>query len=144
MATELDKDAFRANRMFSLYADETTYTDDVLDAGYATGKLYIEDSGCTFDDDQLSWVFMLMLAHILYIQDQVLKGNNSVVVSSGTESKVTVSLVEPPAEGMFSLWLRVSPYGRQILALLVAASAGGFTVGGLPERSAFRKVGGVL
>jgi hypothetical protein len=142
MATELDLDEFRENRMFTQYSDPGTYTDTIINSAFATSKIYIEDNSCTFDDDQLSWVLQLMTAHLLYIQDQIIAGYNSVVVSSGTEGKVSVTLVDPPSSESFSYWLNVSPYGRQVLAMLAAASAGGFYVGGSPERKGFRKIGG--
>ncbi|MNJ79317.1 hypothetical protein D3C77_772930 [compost metagenome] len=45
---------------------------------------------------------------------------------------------------MWSYWLGMTPYGMQLMALLKVCTGGGLYVGGLPERAAFRSVGGIF
>ncbi len=134
--------------VFDLSAFRTAYPvfDSVPDAtvqAAATSALcLIGQDGC--DCDVQMW--QLMVAHLLYIQGQVAAGNgNAGAVTSATIDKVSVSLAAPPfGTSAYKFWLFKSPYGGQLLALLDRCSKGGVYVGGLPERSAFRSVGGVF
>lgn len=59
--------------------------------------------------------------------------------------KVSVSVTPPPVKTQFDWWLSLTPYGQMLLALLQGVTAGGIYIGlGVPERSAFRKAGGVF
>lgn len=131
---------FRVN--FPAYSDETKYPDSVLNAKYAIGKCYIADNDCTLPEECREYALQLMLAHLLYIQDDIASGNTSRVITSATEGSVSVSLAEPPSPDNWYYWLNTSPYGPQLIAMLEAASVGGFCVGGMPERKGFRKIGG--
>ena len=82
---------------------------------------------------------MLMLAHLLYIQDQVFAGNNTQQIASASEGPVSVSFQSPPTSSTFFYWLNATPYGSQIAAMLSVAAVSGFYVGGSPERAGFRK-----
>lgn len=134
--------------VFDLSAFRTAYPvfDSVPDAtvqAAATSALcLIGQDGC--DCDVQMW--QLMVAHLLYIQGQVATGNgNAGAVTSATIDKVSVSFAAPPfGTSAYKFWLFKSPYGGQLLALLDRCSKGGVYVGGLPERSAFRSVGGVF
>lgn len=128
----LDITVFR--ELFSAYASETDYPDTTLQQWYAIGKCYIKDNDCVLPEECRSFALMAMLAHLLYIQDQVKAGNQVRVITSATEGKVSVSLAEPPSSSSFSYWLNSSPYGDQVLAMLVVEFAGGGWVGdGLPR-----------
>ena len=134
--------------VFDLSAFRTAYPvfDSVPDAtvqAAATSALcLIGQDGC--DCDVQMW--QLMVAHLLYIQGQVATGNgNAGAVTSATIDKVSVSFAAPPfGTSAYKFWLFKSPYGGQLLAMLDRCSKGGVYVGGLPERSAFRSVGGVF
>lgn len=134
--------------VFDLSAFRTAYPvfDSVPDAtgqAAATSALcLIGQDGC--DCDVQMW--QLMVAHLLYIQGQVATGNgNAGAVTSATIDKVSVAFAAPPfGTSAYKFWLFKSPYGGQLLALLDRCSKGGVYVGGLPERSAFRSVGGVF
>lgn len=134
--------------VFDLSAFRTAYPvfDSVPDAtvqAAATSALcLIGQDGC--DCDVQMW--QLMVAHLLYIQGQVATGNgNAGAVTSATIDKVSVSFAAPPfGTSAYKFWLFKSPYGGQLLAMLDRCSRGGVYVGGLPERSAFRSVGGVF
>lgn len=134
--------------VFDLSAFRTAYPvfDSVPDAtvqAAATSALcLIGQDGC--DCDTQMW--QLMVAHLLYIQGQVATGNgNAGAVTSATIDKVSVAFAAPPfGTSAYKFWLFKSPYGGQLLAMLDRCSRGGVYVGGLPERSAFRSVGGVF
>lgn len=134
--------------VFDLSAFRTAYPvfDSVPDAtvqAAATSALcLIGQDGCDCDVQQ----WQLMVAHLLYIQGQVATGNgNAGAVTSATIDKVSVGFAAPPfGTSAYKFWLFKSPYGGQLLAMLDRCSKGGVYVGGLPERSAFRSVGGVF
>ena len=134
--------------VFDLSAFRTAYPvfDSVPDAtvqAAATSALcMIGQDGCDCDVQQ----WQLMVAHLLYIQGQVATGNgNAGAVTSATIDKVSVAFAAPPfGTSAYKFWLFKSPYGGQLLAMLDRCSKGGVYVGGLPERSAFRSVGGVF
>lgn len=96
----------------------------------------------------------LMTAHLIhcnyqesdpYLNQTSNSGGNSVgIVASASEGSVSVSFTTPPTKNAWQHWLASSPYGLQLWALLKQLSAGGFYLGGLPERQAVRKVGGVF
>ena len=134
--------------VFDLSAFRTAYPvfdsvpDATVDAAATSALCLIGQDGC--DCDVQMW--QLMVAHLLYIQGQVATGNgNAGAVTSATIDKVSVSFAAPPfGTSAYNFWLFKSPYGGQLLALLDRCSKGGVYVGGLPERSAFRSVGGVF
>lgn len=142
MDIPLDISAFRVN--FDLYADDTKYTDTLLLAQYAIGKCYIADNDCTMPEECREYALQSMLAHLLYIRDQVNAGNNIGVITSASEGDVSVSLAQPVVDDEWHYWFNSSPFGRELIALLSVQSVGGFYVGGSPERKAFRKINGMF
>lgn len=98
-----------------------------------------------FNGAALDLVLNLLTAHIAKIQQYITDGQDIVIVSSSTIDKVSVSLLNPPIKDSFQYWLMTTPYGKQIAALARAKFSGGFySAPGLPERRAFRKVGGTF
>ncbi len=138
----LDLTTFRAN--FPLYADDTTYTDMTLESKYEIGKCFIADTDSTFPEACREYALQLMLAHLVYCSDQSNAGNNSGVIQSASEGDVSVSFAVPDINDPWHNWFNLSPFGKELLAMLSAQSVGGFYVGGLPERKGFRKIGGVF
>ena len=61
--------------------------------------------------------------------------------TSATIGKISVSFAAPTSTSDWSHWLSITPYGQQFLALYRACNTAGY-VGGRPERSGFRVVGG--
>jgi len=129
MQTVLNVSLFRT--LFPLFADEDIYPDALLEHWYKVGKCYIKDNECTLDDDCREHALMLMLAHLLSIQDAVNSGNQSRIITSASEGKVSVSLAEPPSASNFSYWLNCTSYGSQVLAMLSVAFVGGWVGDGL-------------
>ncbi len=142
MEISLDIPAFRSN--FELYNDEVKYTDVLLLAQYAIGKCYLDDNDCTMAEACREYALQAMLAHLLYIRDQVNAGNNIGVITSASEGDVSVSLATPVVDDEWHYWFNSSPFGRELIALLSVKSVGGFYVGGSPERRGFRKIGGMF
>lgn len=142
MEIPLDISAFRVN--FPLYEDETKYPDALLNAQYEIGKCYIADNDCTMAENCREYALQAMLAHLLYIRDQVNAGNNIGVITSASEGDVSVSLAQPVVDDEWHYWFNSSPFGRELVALLGVQSVGGFYVGGSPERKGFRKINGVF
>lgn len=89
----------------------------------------------------------LIVAHIGYLLTNANSIGNSQgggAVVSATEGSVSASFVAPPVRDGLEFYLSSSTYGQMLWAMLNVQSAGGFYVGGLPERRAFRKVGGTF
>ena len=134
---------FRA--MFPAFADTVAYPDASLDLQFAmaTGYVSPEVSGDMTAAVQQSAVY-LMTAHLLALGALIAAGKTPAVVQQAGIDQVTVTLQPPPVRGQWRWWLSTTPYGQQLLALLDAQSVGGFFVGGIPERDAFRKAYGVF
>ncbi|AHG75432.1 Phage protein [Mannheimia varigena USDA-ARS-USMARC-1296] len=97
---------------------------------------------------RLDIAMKLMTAHLLHInvggESDGGSAQNSGIVASASEGSVSVSFATPSTKNAWQHWLAGSPYGLQLWALLKQWSAAGFYIGGLPERKAVRKVGGVF
>lgn len=109
--------------------------------GFATDIMTNEPQCGVSTQIQTRWLY-LMTAHLLAINLQVLAGNNPGIVTQASIDKISVTMQPPPERNQWQWWLNQTPYGQQLLALLQAQSAGGFYVGGTPERTAFRGFGG--
>jgi len=131
---------------FPVYASAPP--ESVLQAYFAQATTFVnpDDNWCGgLNAGALDYALNCLVAHYAYINDLIAQGQTTVIVTSSTIDKVSVSLMEPPVKDMFSYWLATSPYGKQLLALLTAKAAGGWTIStGLPERRAFRKVYGTF
>jgi len=101
--------------------------------------------GKTLKGECYQTAIYLMTAHLLWSGYLISQGQTSAnIVTGATISKVSVSMQPPPARSAWQFWLSSTPYGLQLWALLNIKAAGGAFIGGLPERTAFRKVGGVF
>jgi len=142
MTIPLNISEFRIN--FPAYASETDYPDSLLNAQYEVGKCYITDNDCTMPEACREYALQLMLAHLLFIRDLVNSGSNVGIITSASEGDVSVSLAQPRVDDGWNYWFNSSPHGRELLAMLEVQSAGGFYVGGMPERRGFRKILGAF
>lgn len=137
-----DVAAFRIS--FPAFANDTTYPSAVLQGYWDTGI-------CIVSDENYGWMqgacrtraLNLLTAHLAALADIIASGQTPGLVNSATIDKVSVSLTPPPIRDQWDWWFSLTPYGQQFLVILQAKSVGGFYVGGNPELSAFRKVGGV-
>lgn len=135
-------------QQFPAFADETKHPDAQLQMYWDLAVCYVsaEDYGYLSGSCRQTAINM-MVAHLTALNDTVNSGGGGGLtgqVQSSTVGKVSVSLTPPPNKSQWSWWLGQTPYGQQLEALLSANIAGGMYIGGSPERSAFRKAGGVF
>lgn len=137
-----DVEEFREN--FVAFANETTYPDDTLQRFWDVGTNYISNDtyGCLTESER-RLALDLMTAHLTALSTLILSGQMPYVMQSATIDKVSIGLKPPPTDtNEWRWWLNTTPYGMQLLALLEVNSVGGMYIGGLPEVSVFRRVGG--
>lgn len=139
----LDLAAFRA--LFPEFVSDTAYPDATVQMYWDVSTAYIsaEDYGW-LEGAARSSALNFMTAHILKINTMAAAGQTAGLIQSTNVDNVSVSLMPPPVKNQFHWWLSTTPYGAQLLALLQMYAVGGLTVGGRPERAAFRKVGGAF
>lgn len=124
-----------------LYPKYDTASDEVILATAEIARCYTSERACKCGDS----MWMLMVAHLLFLGALDASGQLAPGMLSGsTIDKVSVSFAMPPMTTSWDFWLNRSPYGQQFAALLSKCASQGFYVGGSPERSAFRTVGGVF
>ncbi len=138
----IDPAAFRV--LFPQFANVTAYPDATLMLFFGSATAFLgEYDNYALSGQGLQTALDLMTAHLLAIGTGAAAGTGgSGVVTGSTIDKVSVTLMAPPARSAWAFWLSGSPYGAQLWALLSMRSAGGFYIGGSPERAAFRRVGG--
>jgi len=133
-------------QQFPAYANATTYPDAMLQMYWDMAICYISDQtyGFCWDLDVhcRTLALNLMTAHLLYIAGLIAQGQTAIIVNTATIDKVSVGLTIAPIRNQWQWWLNTSPYGQQLLAMLQANAVGGYYIGGFPELSAFRRVGG--
>ena len=132
--------------LYPAFANTTTFPDAYLTAQWTAATSYIlkYDNGL-IQGEQLQLALNLMTAHLVQI-NEILASRGTTptlgVLQTATVDKVTISNMPPPVRSGWQYWLSSTPYGLQLWALLRALAGAGFYIGGLPERAAFRKVGG--
>ena len=137
----LDLAAFRAG--FPAFANVTTYPDATIEVFWNRGTGYVSSLNYgRLRDAARADALNLMAAHLLTLQDTVNAGEVAGIVTASSIDMISVTLKEPPAANQWQWFLNLTPYGQQLLALLTVRSSGGFYIGGLPERSGFRRVYG--
>ena len=142
----LDPAVFRA--LFPQFADATKWPDAALSIQFGAATGYV--SADTYGDMPVAArtnALYLMTAHLLALGVIIAQNNYSGqvgVVQGAVVDHVQITLTPPPVKSQWQWWLNTTPYGAQLLGLLEAQAAGGFYVGGLPERAAFRKVAGIF
>lgn len=144
MTAEFNVTNFRAQ--FPEFANSTTYPDASLAAWWEMGNNYVSTDNAGYDSwraTQAQLACDLMCAHLAKSFTLIGNGVGTVLVNGSTEGSVSVSLTPPPVRGAWQWWLATTGYGAQLRALLKVIAGPGSYIGGLPERSAFRKVGGV-
>lgn len=149
MAYNFDSVLFRTQ--FPEFADATKYPDVLLSNYFAMACLFIDttDSPCAMLAGQPKMLALNQLtAHLLILGQQAAAGspatNQGGFEISASIGEISVSKLAPPVKGAWDYWLYQTPYGQALMALLSALAVGGFSLGGLPEREGFRKIGGVF
>jgi hypothetical protein len=137
----LDISGFRSR--FPEFADTTTYPDSLIILLWDEATCHISDTDYgLLRGDCRRLAIELMMCHIATINNSVLSGATVGVATSASIESVSVSLMAPPAKNQWQWWLAQTPCGQRLLALLTVKAAPGFSVGGLREGAAFRRVGG--
>jgi hypothetical protein len=138
---------FRA--LFPQFASNIAFPDSVIQLQFDLATSYI--SASEYGDMSVAArtnALYMMTAHLLALNIIIASGGYTGKPGIVTQSRVgdvAVTVAQPPyGTSAWRYWLALTPYGVQLLALLEAQAVGGFYVGGLPERAAFRKVGGVF
>ena len=130
------------------FADSAAYPDAVLKARFDLATAYVSPADVgEMPIAALTQAVYLMTAHLLAVGLLIAQNNYQGqvgVVTGATVDHVAITLSPPPMRNQWRWWLNSTSYGAQLVALLEVSSVGGFFVGGLPERAAFRKVGGVF
>ena len=151
--TKIDIPLFR--EQFPEYKDEAKYPDAHIQFMADLAGTFIDQksSPCRIlRGDRLTMATRLMIAHLMALAAAQRKagaagkpgGGSTGFVTSSTVGEVSVAKLAPPVTDGWQWWLSGTPYGQQLWALLELLAVGGFTIGGLPEGDAFRKVGGVF
>lgn len=146
-------DVAKFREMFPAFAANPPYTNDYIQMRWNIAVCFVSDSdyGCLNGDCREN-ALLYVTAHIMQLENAA-NGSfgqdaeaSSGVIQSATIDKISVAVKIPPSseKSNFAWWLSQTPYGQNALALLSVAAAGGLYIGGLPERSAFRKVGGIF
>ncbi|TCJ96149.1 uncharacterized protein DUF4054 [Volucribacter psittacicida] len=138
----MDIQVFR--RIFPAFVGEA-FPDEMIETWGNLAKSYLSESWL-LNGERFSLALNLMTAHLLFSVSQSTKSNNgaSGTVQSASQGSVSVSFSTPTTKNGWEFWLSTSPYGVQLWALLNSVGAVGCFIGGLPERQAVRKVGGVF
>lgn len=136
-------DIGKFRQMFPTLSGNREYSDDVLALWWDAAGEYIAP-GRTISGEKYRLARLLMTAHLMHGLLNSANGTGGQgAVQSASEGSVSVSFTAPNTRNGWEFWLSTSPYGIQLWAMLKQAAAGGSYFGGLPEREAVRKVGGV-
>jgi hypothetical protein len=137
-----DVDLFRLQ--FPAFANPITFPDARLQSDWNMAVCYINPNDfCYLKGDCLQLALNQMTAHLAESSVLIGEGQNPGFIQAASIDKVSVTLQAPPDKSQWGTWLASTPYGQQLWALLQAKSVGGYYVGGVPETSAFRRVGGI-
>lgn len=129
---------------FPAFANPVDFPDAQLQMYWGMAVCYLTDSDfCYLTGDCLQLALNQMTAHLAALFVLTSQGQNPGFIDSGSIDNVSVSLQAPPVKSQWQSWLASTPYGQMLWALLQAKAVGGYYIGGLPETSAFRRVGGI-
>lgn len=121
------------------------YPDELLERTFSNSDCYIDNYNYGWLSGDCRYkALTLMTAHLLHLASFIPINQVPGLMQGATIDKISVSLTPPPLPNQFQWWVALTPYGQQLLAMLQVKSVGGFYIGGLPEKSAFRKVGGIF
>ena len=132
-------DTFPITSFRTLYPQYDNIADDVVYVIAEKAKSYF--SPCKGVCTNQLW--MLVVAHMLYLRNEAEQGMAAPgAIASASIDKVSVSFTAPPTSSNAAHWYNLSPHGMEYLALVQRCGGVPFYVGSMPERSAFRSVGG--
>lgn len=118
---------------FPEFADAATFPSPSLLSHFDAAECYVQNKN-------YGWLrgccnlqaLNLMTAHLAKLAKLIVDGQTPGIETQATIDKVSVTMMTPPLKGMWQYWLGQTPYGQQLLALLMAKSVGGqYTPGGV-------------
>lgn len=113
--------------MYPAFSNATTFPDETLQMYWDQVGGIIANTTYGFLPQQSGpMALYLLTAHLADIGNMILSGQTPTVTTAAGIDKISVTLLPPPAKDFFQFWLSSTPYGVQLLALLDAASVGGF------------------
>lgn len=123
-----------------LYPQFALVPDETVNAQAVQAECFLSGMACA-DACALN----LMVAHLLQLSANGAAGTPGGQITSASIDKVSVTVAQAPGStNSYMYWLNSTPFGQQLAALLARCASGGTHVGGLPERAAFRSVGGMF
>jgi hypothetical protein len=143
-------------QLFTVFSNTTEYPEAQISMFWGVATDYISTYDCSFNmlnGNSLQLALDSLCAHLLTLftadQNNVNEGEDpgqpGSIETSASVGSVSVSTLPPPIQDdSWRYWLNQTRYGQQLLALLAVKAIGGFYVGGLPERTGFRKQGGTF
>lgn len=130
---------FRA--LFPAFTSTITYPLAVTSLYWGVATSYISkwpQCGEALSYDQTILALNQMTAHILQLNTLAATGQQGGIVTAAGVGAVNVAIQPPPEVNQWQWWLNQTPYGSMLLALLEAATVGGFYVAdGVPARGMF-------
>jgi len=143
--TSVTFDVTKFRAMYPQFADPVEFPDVILQGFWDLATCYMSDENYGILQGNCRQNALNMLtAHLAGLSGVQAAGEITNVIQNAVVDKTQVGFVAPPIKNSWQYWLNETPYGQQFLALMCVLSAGGFYIGGLPEKSAFRKVYGIF
>jgi hypothetical protein len=148
---DYDDALFRAQ--YPEFSDTVKYPEQMIHMFWDVAIQFISDTDnpCSMlQGGARRYALNALTAHLMILSSQASQGPAGAGQSQGgyetgaTIGDVSVSRMAPPVKNGWQFWLSQTPYGQQLWAMLSLKAVGGWSVGGLPERTGFRKIGGVF
>ena len=126
------------------FSNATAYPDAAITNWWSIAVSYVsDDTYGRMTEGARALCLNYMTAHLMFLNDHILAGKPiQGIVEQAVIDKIHITLKTAPATSQWRWWLNLSPHGAMLVSMLEMQSVGGFFIGGSPEQSAFRKVGG--
>jgi len=145
MAAVLTFDVAAFRVLYPAFSDVNKYPDATLEAYWDMATCFVSPANFgVLAGHCRQQALNLCTAHMTTLGYNAAAGQATGITTGAGVGAVNVTNLAPPVKSQFQYWLYLTPYGAQLAALLGLKGTGGIYVGGLPEKSAFRKVGGVF
>lgn len=122
-----------------LYPQFAQYDDEIVLYLSESAECYMND--CMRDKCKDN-AWLLIVAHLLQLKVNAETNTSGNQIASATIDKVSVSYSVTSSGNQSQDWFNLTPFGKEFLVLLQRKCGSVKYVGGYPERSGFRIVGG--
>lgn len=152
MSYTADWTYFRATPPFTVFSDETTYSDTYLDTMFDNAQLMMPETmtainSITFSSaNQAMNNLYLMTAHLITLNNQIVGNSSSsgydaggagIATSVSSSGGLSINYVAPPSDSELTWWLNQTPFGQQLAVIITTRLKGGFLIGGSTRRRGF-------